>query len=55
MALPVPDFGDPSQTREMAGRSRVHDDDQVRLSALIWLSAIGLVVVLALMLRAVVA
>jgi hypothetical protein len=38
----------------MAGRGRLHDDDQVQLSALIWFSAVGLVIVLALMLRALV-
>ena len=52
MALRLPDFGDPSQTREMAEREHLRDHDRVRTSAMIWLAVIAIVLVLALVVRA---
>jgi hypothetical protein len=52
MALPLPDYGDASQTRELAEREHVYQDDHVRPSALIWLGLVGALVVIALIVRA---
>jgi hypothetical protein len=51
MALPVPDFGDASQTRDMAEREHVRQDDRVRPSGLVWLAIVGIVIVLVLAVR----
>lgn len=51
MALPVPDYGDASETRDMAEREHVHQDDRVRGSGLVWLAIIGIVLVLVLAVR----
>jgi hypothetical protein len=51
MTLPVPDFGDASQTRDMAEREHVRQDDRVRPTGLIWLAIIGIVIVLVLAVR----
>lgn len=52
MTLPLPDHGDGFSTREMAEQAHVRDDDRVRLSGMIWLAAVGVVLVLALAVRA---
>jgi hypothetical protein len=52
MALPLPDYGDSSETREMAEREHLHENDRVRTSGLIWLALVGLLIVLALIVRA---
>jgi hypothetical protein len=51
MALPLPDFGDASQTRDMAEREHVRQDDRVRPTGLIWLAIVGIVLVLVLAVR----
>jgi hypothetical protein len=52
VTLPIPDHGDGFSTREMAEQDHVRDDDRVRLSGMIWLAVVGLVLVLALAMRA---
>ena len=51
MALPVPDFGDASHTRDMAEREHLRQDDRVRPTGLIWLAIVGIVIVLVLAVR----
>jgi hypothetical protein len=51
MTLPLPDYGDASETRGMAEREHLREDDHVRPSGLLWLALIGIVIVLVLAVR----
>jgi hypothetical protein len=52
MALPLPDYGDASETRGMAERDHLRETDRVRPSGLVWLAILGIAIVLVLLVRA---
>ena len=52
MVLPLPDYGDASETRGMAERDHLRENDRVRPSGFVWLALLGIVILLVLLVRA---